>query len=169
MASSPCKLGCTCGRHRPGTTVVYTRTWEHRMRARSLARPDTAERNRQPRSILTRLRAGESIRLAWEEGRHSSENNTGGLRRTSGNFGYSGGDTGDAFAAVLCPVGYVREYLIQYGPDRYDRYKVDFAHLEAKVVIELDGPYHQATKEEDLCRDERLRLLGWKVIRINHD
>jgi very-short-patch-repair endonuclease len=45
-------------------------------------------------------------------------------------------------------------------------YHLDFAHVEGKVNIELDGPCHDHSKNEE--RDTFLRTLGWKVIRINH-
>lgn len=168
MSSLPCVAGCTCGRHRPGSTVVYRRTFAHRIAARSKERPDTTSRNREPRSILTKLRASNSLVEYWEA--HPNERHgSGGRRRTSGNFGFSGAETGDLFASILCPVGYIREHVIQYAPGRYNHYKVDFAHPEARVAVELDGPYHQATEEEDVCRDAKLRELGWKVIRIQHD
>ena len=48
-------------------------------------------------------------------------------------------------------------------------YNLDFAHLGAKVNIELDGPYHYNLPHEDAQRDAKLKELGWKVIRINHD
>lgn len=166
MSSLPCPVGCTCGRHRPGTTVVYKRTMAHRLQARSASRPDTAARNRKPRSIVTRLRASASLAEGWKD---RTPRSSGGKRRTSGNFGFTGAETGEAFAEVLRPVGYVREYVIRYGVGKYNHYKVDFAHPEAKVVIELDGPYHEASEEADACRDAKLRKLGWKVIRINHD
>lgn len=68
-----------------------------------------------------------------------------------------GGSTGDDFAAVLCPAGYV-----SYGPGSHSRFVLDFAHVEAMVCFELDGPSHRATVEEDRQRDEV------RVIRIKH-
>jgi Protein of unknown function (DUF559)/NUMOD3 motif len=78
----------------------------------------------------------------------------------------SGGAVGAAYAATLLPAGYVRERWVQWGETRYDRYRLDFAHMAAKVNIELDGPGHDASG--DLVRDLRLRALGWRVIRIAH-
>ena len=48
------------------------------------------------------------------------------------------------------------------------RYRFDFAHLEGKIDIELDGPCHFQSREEDAKRDAVLRALGWKIIRIKH-
>lgn len=86
-------------------------------------------------------------------------------------WNFWGGKTGSDFAAVLIPAGYERELFVQWGSRRYDRYKLDFAHSAAKVNIELDGPYHDrdSSPEQDAARDQRLRELGWKVIRIKHD
>lgn len=175
----PCKPGCSCAKHQPRPDLVarniaragmpsYKRTFAHCMAARAQLRPDTAQRNRLPRSVMVGLRASQSMREYWKSNPRP-RGTTGGLRRTSGNFGFSGAETGDAFAAVLCPAGYLREHFVRYGSNRYDHYKIDFAHPVAKVAIELDGPYHQATEEEDACRDTRLRALEWKVIRIRHD
>jgi len=83
---------------------------------------------------------------------------------------FRGGPIGDAFEALLCPAGYVREYFIQRsGIGRGHHYRLDFAHPTAKVNIELDGPYHYSLPEEDRERDIWLRERGWKVIRIRHD
>ena len=58
---------------------------------------------------------------------------------------------------------------MRWGPGQNDRYHLDFAHLEAKINIELDSPYHAASVIEDIVRDRRLRSMGWNVIRIEHD
>jgi len=81
---------------------------------------------------------------------------------------WTGGSTGDAFAGVLCPLGYQREFSIFWGTLNYERFIVDFAHPEIKVCFELDGPGHKASKLDDAQRDEVLRYLGWKIIHIRH-
>ena len=43
---------------------------------------------------------------------------------------------------------------------------VKFAHQEAKVNIEIDGSSHKHRQELDTKRDELLRNLSWRVIRI---
>ena len=78
---------------------------------------------------------------------------------------FHGGQTGKDFASVLVPAGYVREYQLFCGR----RYTLDFAHVEAKVNIELDGPHHYTTPEQDSVRDAKLGALGWKIIRIRHE
>lgn len=82
-------------------------------------------------------------------------------------FNFQGGQTAKDFADVLCPVGFVREHRIALEGQKH--YRLDFAHVEAKVCIELDGPFHKTKPEDDLTRDTYLKSLGWKVIRIKHD
>jgi len=47
-----------------------------------------------------------------------------------------------------------------------DNYIVDFCCKELKLVIELDGRYHELQPEKDLKRQSRLESLGLKVIRF---
>lgn len=83
---------------------------------------------------------------------------------------WRGGQTGEDFAALLCPAGFVREHRVFFGEDKLrEFFQLDFAHLEAKTNIELDGPGHRASEEEDKLRDKILKFMGWKVIRIKHE
>lgn len=45
---------------------------------------------------------------------------------------------------------------------------VDFAIRSKRLVIEIDGSFHdqEAVQIDDAARDERLRAAGWRVIRI---
>lgn len=45
-------------------------------------------------------------------------------------------------------------------------YVVDFACLEAGLVVELDGPIHQAQAEYDAARDAYLAARGFTVLRL---
>ena len=47
-----------------------------------------------------------------------------------------------------------------------DNYIVDFCCKELKVVIELDGKYHELQPEKDLNRQKRLESFGLKIIRF---
>ena len=48
-------------------------------------------------------------------------------------------------------------------------YIVDFACLEAKLVVEADGGQHASASEHER-RDEELRRQGWRVLRLwNND
>jgi very-short-patch-repair endonuclease len=48
-------------------------------------------------------------------------------------------------------------------------YVVDFCCLAARIVVELDGHYHDSEKEYDAARTEYLRLYGFQVIRFKND
>ncbi|MGH7024034.1 MAG: endonuclease domain-containing protein [Caulobacteraceae bacterium] len=47
-----------------------------------------------------------------------------------------------------------------------DRYFADFACVEAKLVVELDGGQHADQEAYDARRTEALEACGWKVIRF---
>jgi very-short-patch-repair endonuclease len=46
---------------------------------------------------------------------------------------------------------------------------VDFACLEKRVVVELDGDYHDAIFEKDQHRQGWLENDGWQVLRFRND
>ncbi|HEY1615682.1 MAG TPA: DUF559 domain-containing protein [Rhizomicrobium sp.] len=49
-------------------------------------------------------------------------------------------------------------------------YIADFACLDAKLIVELDGSGHDAQRAYDAKRDAFLRAEGFRVLRIpNHD
>lgn len=106
--------------------------------------------------------------------RHSDE--TKALLAECAVYNWQGGKVGEDFAAVLCPAGFIREYHFLYGEHvvmtafglRRKSFNLDFAHVEGRINIELDGPSHKATAEADAARDAVLRGLGWRVIRIKH-
>lgn len=50
-----------------------------------------------------------------------------------------------------------------------DRFIVDFCCLEAKLVIEVDGPIHDGRQEEDSIREAHLQQLGFTVLRFSND
>ena len=48
-------------------------------------------------------------------------------------------------------------------------YAIDFAWVEKKLAIEIDGDQHQrfnAYRERDAKKDQFLKEAGWKVLRI---
>jgi very-short-patch-repair endonuclease len=49
-----------------------------------------------------------------------------------------------------------------------ERFIVDFFAVKARLVVEVDGPYHMYTGEEDLIRQAFLESLGLKVIRFTN-
>lgn len=49
------------------------------------------------------------------------------------------------------------------------RYRLDFAHLDTKTVIEIDGKAYHSTEEQvknDAFRERWLKAHGWHVIRF---
>ncbi len=63
----------------------------------------------------------------------------------------------------LCNQKFRRQHPI--GP-----WIVDFACVEHKLAIELDGGYHDLVGEADLARQSALESFGWTVLRFeNHE
>jgi very-short-patch-repair endonuclease len=50
-----------------------------------------------------------------------------------------------------------------------EKFIVDFYCNEAQLVIEVDGPVHEYTPEEDAIRQEFLESLGFTVLRFTND
>ncbi len=48
-------------------------------------------------------------------------------------------------------------------------YVVDFANLEHKLVVELDGDSHIGRADEDRRRQRALEQAGYKVLRFGND
>ena len=62
-------------------------------------------------------------------------------------------------ARRLCALKFRRQHPI-------DPFIADFACAEKRLVVELDGGYHDMIFEEDQQRTEKLRDAGWDVIRF---
>jgi very-short-patch-repair endonuclease len=63
-------------------------------------------------------------------------------------------------AKQLCGLKFRREHPI--GP-----YFADFACVSHKLVIEIDGGYHDHVAENDLTREQYLKDNNWNVIRFS--
>jgi very-short-patch-repair endonuclease len=50
-----------------------------------------------------------------------------------------------------------------------DKFIADFYCIEAHLAIEVDGPIHEYTDEEDAIREEFLKSLGIKVLRFANE
>lgn len=48
-------------------------------------------------------------------------------------------------------------------------YIADFLCFELKLIIEIDGGYHQEQKEHDNWRDEVVSELGYRTLRITNE
>jgi len=73
------------------------------------------------------------------------------------------------FNAILNEDEFFNQFTIKYGLS-VGKYFLDFALIDRKIDIEIDGVQHlrsaQAIKH-DLIRDEYLTSLGWRVYRIS--
>ena len=56
-------------------------------------------------------------------------------------------------------VKFRRQYVI-------DRFITDFCSLDIHLIIELDGPIHQYTQEEDRIRQDFFESLDFEVVRF---
>jgi very-short-patch-repair endonuclease len=54
-----------------------------------------------------------------------------------------------------------RQYTIE-------RFIADFYCIKSRLLVEVDGAYHQYTGEEDLIRQEFLESQGIKVVRVSN-
>ncbi|MCA9642017.1 MAG: endonuclease domain-containing protein [Myxococcales bacterium] len=59
-------------------------------------------------------------------------------------------------------VGFRRQHVI-------GEYIVDFAAPKLRVVVEVDGGYHERRKAADAKRDARISRLGWRVVRVSDE
>ncbi len=50
-----------------------------------------------------------------------------------------------------------------------DRFIVDFYSHEARLIIEVDGPIHDYSQEEDAIRQEFLESQGYRVLRFSNE
>ncbi len=49
------------------------------------------------------------------------------------------------------------------------KYIADFVAPKAKVVVEVDGPYHQRRVQADARRQRALERLGYRVVRVTDE
>lgn len=62
-------------------------------------------------------------------------------------------------AGSRCGFAFRRQLVI--GP-----FIVDFACTKVRLVVEVDGGYHEGRQRRDAARERALRELGWSVLRI---
>lgn len=64
---------------------------------------------------------------------------------------------------------FTRQYVINYIFDGKERFFVaDFYCAEKRLVVEIDGAYHDDRKEYDNFRDSIIKSKGIKVIRFSN-
>ena len=62
----------------------------------------------------------------------------------------------------LCGLKFRRQYPIE-------PFITDFACIERKLAIEIDGGYHDYVYEDDLSRQKKIESEGWSVIRFSNE
>ncbi|MEX1028058.1 MAG: endonuclease domain-containing protein [Candidatus Paceibacterota bacterium] len=65
-------------------------------------------------------------------------------------------------AGQLCGLKFRRQHTIS-------PWIVDFACIAKRLIVEIDGGYHDATQEEDLRRQRDLETRGWTVLRFTDE
>jgi hypothetical protein len=165
VAGKPHPPDCMCGVHVPrqpwnkGRTGIYS--------AEALKGMSDAAKERPPyiRTPEHRARQAQIFRgrPIPEEQRHQIAET---MRQKKMNHRryWMGGADGEEYARILLPAGYVREHCVWLGHPDFRMAVMDFAHLAARVDIELDGIMHIGLK--DGLRDSLLKAEGWRVIRI---
>jgi very-short-patch-repair endonuclease len=48
------------------------------------------------------------------------------------------------------------------------RFIVDFYCAEKRLIIEVDGPVHETTQEQDAARQQALEMQGFRVLRLKN-
>lgn len=74
------------------------------------------------------------------------------------------------FQNILIANGFDKKYKI-YREYSIFPYFIDFAFVDLKIAVEIDGSQHllEERKISDMKKDELLRSLGWRVLRITVD
>ncbi len=62
----------------------------------------------------------------------------------------------------LCGLKFRRQFPIE-------PFLVDFACVDRRLVVEIDGGYHDYVYEEDQSRQQKIEAKGWQVIRFSNE
>jgi adenine-specific DNA-methyltransferase len=62
----------------------------------------------------------------------------------------------------LCGLKFRRQFPI-------DPFVVDFACVEKRLVVEIDGGYHESTHDDDVSRQRKIEQMGWKLMRFSNE
>ena len=71
----------------------------------------------------------------------------------------------------LSGLKFLRQHPVVYKADYrgLNYFIADFYCDEKKAVIELDGPIHETTIEYDQFRDDEIKRLGLKILRLKNE
>lgn len=127
--------------------------------------------NRVKHSDKGRSRLGELMRAKNESGACGQSGMSGRVVKRGGN----GTGPSESEAALLDKLGdgWVHNHVVPTGRSSKNgptHYKLDVAHPERRVAIEVDGNSHKARdrRRADTRKDEFLQGLGWTVIRLTN-
>jgi very-short-patch-repair endonuclease len=75
---------------------------------------------------------------------------------------------GEATLALHLKAYNMEGWVQQYRPDPERKYRLDFAWVDRKLAVEVDGAVHRIKGrfKADVERHNLLQLLGWKVLRF---
>ena len=62
----------------------------------------------------------------------------------------------------LCGLKFRRQFPVE-------PFIADFACVKARLIVEIDGGYHDYTYADDRSRQRRLEQSGWKVLRFSNE
>ena len=62
----------------------------------------------------------------------------------------------------LCGLKFRRQFPVE-------PFIADFACVEERLIVEIDGGYHDYTCADDQSRQQRLEQSGWKVLRFTNE
>lgn len=134
---------------------------------RRLSSETMARTNR--RDASTRMRERNPMREESSRQKMASTLRAIGHRPTPGGNG-NGPTVPQLTMANALGEGWIMEYPVKTGLRWPPCYKVDIGHPGMKIAVELDGGSHAtlSRKAEDAVRDERLRGVGWTVLRFKN-
>ena len=70
----------------------------------------------------------------------------------------------------LLTVKFLRQYPIEFIYNQKKHFYVaDFYSAKVNLIIEIDGNIHLIQKDKDSFRDEILKQLGYKILRLKND
>jgi very-short-patch-repair endonuclease len=134
-----------------------TRSGIHYHENRCIANPNRKITKGHPVSEETKKKISSGMKKAHKEGKHNGWANT---RKNQYGMSYPEKWFSEVIKNNFVDKDY--EYNLPVG-----HYKLDFAWPKKMLYIEIDGSQHKLFRERDQKRDEFLRSLGWKCLRLD--